>query len=155
RASKKSGHYVSGIPLIGGILVALGFLLSPVKWLALLGLLEPSFAILMFRLVPDYVRYMKDLRKWTPPQEMEGGIVVEYSSYNKCYEELRRPLENDPEAFQVHTIIRYIIIKTETGYRLLGQEISKETIALYDHKTLFGCKVKASEKAKWIKPERT
>ena len=30
----------SGAPFIGGIFVAIGFLLSPFKWLALLGLLD-------------------------------------------------------------------------------------------------------------------
>ena len=42
-ASKRSGKYVSGTPCFGGLLIALGFLLSPCKWLALLGLLDYGF----------------------------------------------------------------------------------------------------------------
>ena len=49
RASIKSGHYVSGIPLTGAVLVALGFLLSPLKWLALSALLEFLFMFMLSR----------------------------------------------------------------------------------------------------------
>ena len=41
RASMKEGRYISGLPVVGGILVAVGFLTSSVKWLAFLGLLDP------------------------------------------------------------------------------------------------------------------
>ena len=41
RASMKEGRYISGLPILGGILVAIGFLTSSVKWLVFLGLLDP------------------------------------------------------------------------------------------------------------------
>ena len=47
RASRKSGHYVSGVPLTGGFLITLAFLLSSVKWLALLGLIDPLLLAVM------------------------------------------------------------------------------------------------------------
>ena len=51
RASEKSGHFVSGTPIVGGMLIALGFLLSPYKWLALLGFIDPliMFVLSLYR----------------------------------------------------------------------------------------------------------
>jgi len=51
RASRKSGHYVSGIPLTGGFLIALGFLTSSVKWLALIGLMEPIILFTVYYII--------------------------------------------------------------------------------------------------------
>ena len=39
-ASKKENRHISGVPVFGGVLIALGFLLSPCKWLAFLGLID-------------------------------------------------------------------------------------------------------------------
>ena len=39
-SSKRTGHYVSGVPFLGGILIIIEFLTSQVKWLALIGLLD-------------------------------------------------------------------------------------------------------------------
>ena len=62
-ASKKSGHYVSGIPCIGGILIALGFLTTPYKWLALLGFMDIQILYLLFEIlsegIPLLYRYVK------------------------------------------------------------------------------------------------
>lgn len=41
--SRKSGKFVSGVPCVGGFFIALGFLLSPCKWFAFLGLLDYGF----------------------------------------------------------------------------------------------------------------
>lgn len=40
--SKKQNTHVSGVPLVGAIFVFLGFILSPIKWLAFLALLDPG-----------------------------------------------------------------------------------------------------------------
>lgn len=53
--SKKSGHYVSGAPCVGGILIAVAFLTSPCKWLALLGLLDYGVWMLPYLLIKDLV----------------------------------------------------------------------------------------------------
>ncbi|MBO4450600.1 MAG: hypothetical protein J5777_08430 [Clostridiales bacterium] len=41
-SSKRHNTHVSGVPFVGGFFVFLGFILSPVKWLALLALLDPG-----------------------------------------------------------------------------------------------------------------
>lgn len=38
----------SGVPLVGGFFVLIGFLLSPIKWLALLALLDPGVWMLPY-----------------------------------------------------------------------------------------------------------
>lgn len=40
--SKKHNTHISGVPLVGGIFIFLGFILSPIKWLAFLALLDPG-----------------------------------------------------------------------------------------------------------------
>ena len=69
RASKKSGHYVSGIPGTGGILIALGFLTLSVKWLAVIGIFEPGILYLIFKEVPEYFQVMSEIKRWVPPVE--------------------------------------------------------------------------------------
>lgn len=46
----------SGVPFIGGFLIAIGFLTSPVKWLALLGLIDPGYWSIPYYLIIDSVR---------------------------------------------------------------------------------------------------
>ena len=40
--SKRHNTHVSGVPFVGGFFIFLGFILSPVKWLAFLALLDPG-----------------------------------------------------------------------------------------------------------------
>lgn len=40
--SKKHDTHISGVPFVGAIFVFLGFILSPIKWLAFLALLDPG-----------------------------------------------------------------------------------------------------------------
>jgi len=42
-ASKKSGKHVSGVPCVGGLFILVGFLLSPIKWLCVLALIDYGF----------------------------------------------------------------------------------------------------------------
>lgn len=53
--SKKSDHYVSGVPCVGGICIIIAFLLSPCKWLAFLGLLDYGLWYLPYILIKDLV----------------------------------------------------------------------------------------------------
>lgn len=53
--SKKTGKHISGVPCIGGICLILAFLLSPCKWLALLGLLDYGLWELPYLLLRDLV----------------------------------------------------------------------------------------------------
>lgn len=47
---------VSGVPLVGGLFIAIGFLTTPVKWLALLGLIDPGYWSLPYFLIRDHIR---------------------------------------------------------------------------------------------------
>lgn len=54
-ASRRSGKHVSGVPCVGGICLVIAFLLSPCKWLALLGFLDYGFWELPYLLIKDLV----------------------------------------------------------------------------------------------------
>ena len=53
--SRKSDHFVSGVPCAGGICIVIAFLLSPCKWLALLGFLDYGFWYLPYLLIKDFI----------------------------------------------------------------------------------------------------
>ena len=151
RASKKSGHYVSGIPGTGGILIALGFLTSSVKWLAVIGVFEPGILYLIFIALPDYFRSMSEIKKWVPPVEYEGGLVLEYTEYGKKLEEIKELFDEGRAGWRIHEIIRYIIIEKDGHFELLGQEMSKNIALRKEYSSVEECKKAASEKAKWRK----
>ncbi len=46
--SKGSDHHISGIPLLGGIHLLIAGLISPVKWLAILCVLDYTFWSLLY-----------------------------------------------------------------------------------------------------------
>ena len=46
----------SGVPFVGGLLIAIGFLTSPVKWAALLGLIDHGYWSLPYVLIRDHIR---------------------------------------------------------------------------------------------------
>jgi hypothetical protein len=45
-AGKRSNTHISGVPFVGAIFVFLGFILSPIKWLAFLALLDPGILMI-------------------------------------------------------------------------------------------------------------
>lgn len=49
----------SGVPFVGGFLIAVGFLISPVKWLALLGLIDYGYWTVPWFLIQDHMRENK------------------------------------------------------------------------------------------------
>ena len=51
--SKKTGKHISGVPFIGGIFVFLGFIISPIKWLAFLALLDYSYGMFIYCLLSE------------------------------------------------------------------------------------------------------
>lgn len=46
--SKVKDTHISGVPFVGGFFVFLGFILSPVKWLAFLALLDPGIWMALY-----------------------------------------------------------------------------------------------------------
>lgn len=59
-ASKKRGKYISGVPCVGGVFIAVGFLFSPIKWLAFLGLLDYGIWYLPYTILKDSQKNSKD-----------------------------------------------------------------------------------------------
>ena len=51
--SKKQKRFISGIPLLGGIHILIAGLISPIKWLALLCVLDFTFWELLYALFID------------------------------------------------------------------------------------------------------
>lgn len=49
-ASKKDNTHISGVPFVGGFFILVGFLLSPIKWLAFLALLDPGFLMIPYNI---------------------------------------------------------------------------------------------------------
>ena len=59
--SKRTGRRISGIPFFGGLFVFLGFIISPIKWLAFLALLDYSYGMLVYCLLSE--RFRQDKKK--------------------------------------------------------------------------------------------
>ena len=47
RVNKKSDHFVSGIPVAGPVIYAIGAITTPCKWLALFAFLDPQIFFLI------------------------------------------------------------------------------------------------------------
>ena len=56
--SKRSGKHISGVPFVGGFFVFLGFIISPIKWLAILALVDYSYGMLVYCLLSE--RFKRD-----------------------------------------------------------------------------------------------
>ena len=59
--SKRSGKHISGVPFVGGFFVFLGFIISPIKWLAFLALLDYSYVMFVYCLLSE--RFRQDKKK--------------------------------------------------------------------------------------------
>ena len=49
----------SGVPFVGGFFIAIGFLTSPVKWLAVVGLIDSGYWSIPYFLILDHIREKK------------------------------------------------------------------------------------------------
>ena len=152
-SSKRTGHYVSGIPAVGGILVIIGFLTSSVKWLAVLGFLDPSLCYVIFVGVPGLIKAENKIKKWKPAEEFDGCPVADFTKYNKSYEEIHTPLET-PQGYLVNHVNRYIIIQKDGGYELLKVELTDRIVGRFESDSVEECKKKASPKAVWCKENK-
>ncbi|MCR5544560.1 MAG: hypothetical protein K6F55_10480 [Eubacterium sp.] len=149
-ASKKAGRFISGVPGIGGPLIIIGFLLSPVKWLALIGLLDFDMWYFFVKVVPAIFMVEIQERKYIPPDEFDGGKVIEYSQFNKEFEKITIKMEA-PYADGIHYICRYIIIQKDNKYTLLKTEHNIKVIERVECDTPEECKTHVSTKVKWTK----
>ena len=147
-SSKRTGHYVSGLPGLGGLFILIGFLTSSFKWPALIGLLDLDLWYFVIKVIPDIIKAERAVKKYVPPEEVDGGKVIEYSNYSKEFEELRFPTEY-PGSFEIHRINQYIIISKEGAFVLLKTEVNIRIIERISCKDIEECKKLASPKAKW------
>ncbi|MGN0590089.1 hypothetical protein [Ruminococcus sp.] len=69
--SKREGRFISGFPLIGGILLFLAFFLSPVRWLSVLCLLDYGIWTLPFVLIREAIIGKRQKSK-TQPEKKTG-----------------------------------------------------------------------------------
>jgi len=148
-SSRRTGHYVSGIPGVGGILIIIGFLTSSAKWLALAGLLDFHLLYLIFRVIPGILSAERAERKYIPPEEFDGGRVIEYSNFNKEFEVIKCP----PDQYggcEVHYISRYVIISKDDAFVLLKTKINTRIIERVTCRSVKECRMHASDKAKWV-----
>lgn len=148
-SSKKTGHYVSGIPAVGGICVIIGFLTSSVKWLAVLGLLDPALLYLIFVVIPGSIKGERYIKKWEPEEEFDGCPVIDFTKYNKSYEDIYISYENN--AHRTGHVNRYIIVSKDGKYELLKVELTDRIIERIESDSPEECKKKASVKAVWSK----
>ena len=148
-STKKTGHFVSGIPGVGGILIILGFLVSSVKWLALIGLLDFDLWYFVLNVLPWVIESEKMEKNYIPPEDFDGGTVLEYSPYKKEFEEIKIEREL-PYADELHSICRYILIQKDGKYILLKNEHNIMLILRIECDSLEECKQYVSPKIKWI-----
>ena len=103
--ANRAGH--SGMPVVGGVCVAVGFLISPVKWLALLGLADYGIVYLIYLYVSEAMvnSRFKALCRRNGYREKEEDknlcLVVKIPQIN---EELIRP-------YITNTTYRYFVPK--------------------------------------------
>ena len=147
KASKKEGHNVSGIPGVGGILLIAGFLLTPWKIFALSGAVEIVYILICIG--PDIVGLMIDNINWMPPEDLEGELVA-FTSYKNRYEEIRGDdLPNG--GYMVNPVVRYVITKTDDGYRLYLLDMASRVVACKAFRSEEECKSATVKQArnKW------
>ena len=64
----------SGVPLVGGLLIAVGFLTSPVKWLALIGLIDYGYWSIPYFLILDHIRQKRFKAVYNEQNYVKGGV---------------------------------------------------------------------------------
>lgn len=67
----------SGVPFVGGLFIAIGFLTSPVKWLALLGLIDPGYLAVPYFLILDHIRQKRFDAVYSEQDYIDGAADAE------------------------------------------------------------------------------
>ena len=84
----------SGVPFFGGIIVAIGFLLSPFKWLALLGLLDYGVWALPYLLISGHLESKRRQKFFDP---FYAGKEYQERKYDETKSLFVRIKERDEE----------------------------------------------------------
>lgn len=154
--ARKTGHKSSPVPFVGGILIAAGFLTSPVKWLAVFCLVDISIPMFFIRFIPDIIIDRRDAYNRDIPVTIDGKLVVAYTSYYNRYYDHKIPLEDNPESFKVCPVERLAIVKSGSGYELLGLDYQFNEVTSEKYSSVEECKRHAVPKAqnRWINVNR-
>ena len=156
-ASKKSGRYVSGIPCVGGILIALGFLTTPMKWLALFGFVDIYIPYSLIKGVPSIIKMKLDAYNGSAPRTVDGAPVVAYTTYYNRYSEFKEIINEENGSYRTIPIERLAIISLVDGsYQLLGMDYQFNVITRETYESIKECKDHAHPKAqkRWIDVNR-
>jgi len=155
-ASKRSGKYVSGIPCVGGIIIALGFLTTPMKWLALFGLVDIGIPVFLIKGVPSIIKAKLDAYNGSAPRMIDGNKVVAYTTYYNRYSEYKEITDAETGAYRMIPIERLAVVQVENGYMLLGLDYQFNVITKEKYATISECKSHAVPKAanRWIDVNR-
>ena len=155
-ASKKSGKYVSGLPCVGGILIALGFLTTPVKWLALFGLIDISIPLFLVKGLPSVIKSKLDAFNGSAPRMIGGNRVVAYTTYYNRYSEHKEIIDEETGAFKLIPIERLAVTETDNGFKLLELDYQFNVITEALYSSVEECKRHASPKSynRWIDVNR-
>ena len=84
----------SGAPFIGGIFVAIGFLLSPFKWLALLGLLDYGVWGLPYAIIEEWIEGKRRRKFFDPFYEEKAYLEKTHDETKSLFVRIR---ERDEE----------------------------------------------------------
>lgn len=154
--SKKTGTHGTPIPFAPGILIAAGFLTSPIKWLAVLCVFDISIPMFFIRFIPDMIIDRRDAYNREIPATIDGKLVVAYTSYYNRYYDHKIPLEDDPQAFKVCPVERLAIVKSGSGYELLGLDYQFNEVTSEKYASVEECKRHAVPQAqkRWINVNR-
>ena len=87
-------HRPSGVPFVGGIIIAIGFLTCPIKWLALLGLVDPGWFMIILMIIENkqYENAVKGINSIIDagyltteelPDELKGQNILDVEDRSK------------------------------------------------------------------------
>ena len=154
--SKRSGKYVSGFPCVGGIIIALGFLTTPVKWLALFGLVDIGIPMFLIKGVPSIIKGRLDAFNGSAPKMIDGQPVVAYTTYYNRFSDYKQIIDEETGAYKMIPIERLAIVQIPGGFALLGLDYQFNMITKDVYSSVSDCKSHASPKAynKWIDVNR-
>ena len=105
-ASKKEGRFISGIPFMGGVHIFLAFLLTPLKWLCFLCLLDYTIPMFLFTFIPEMIDYQKVQRRFK-------RVFSKYK-YKGEYEQKNIEFKfGENESFEMRLLYRYVYAFTD------------------------------------------
>ncbi len=145
--SKRKGKFVSGVPMFGGICIAAAFLITPYKWLALLGLLDWQIFWFVFKVIPENFLYERNLKNRPFPETINDEKIIMHTNYKQKYGEVHKPDEN---VIHILPICYYAICECEAKYALISLDVNFQILKKEIFHTIEDCKNSVGKKIKWV-----